>query len=126
MLLAMGWGNERIAGCILDPRTGKPISVPTLKRYFRAELKVREVARDQLTARRLMMAHDAAESGNVGAMRLLDQLIAKNDSAVADAMLGDRSHATKPEKPGKKELSAEKAASAEQRLRDEAKRARKH
>lgn len=128
MLLAMGWNNERIAGCILDPRTGKSISVPTLKRHFRAELKVRDVARDQLTARRLMLAAKAAEEGNVGAMRLWDQLIQKNDQALADAILGDRPKPKpKPEeKAGKKELSAQAAQSAEDRLREEAERARQH
>ena len=128
MLLAMGWSNDRIAGCILDPRTGKPISVPTLKRHFRAELQVREVARDQLVARQLMMAFQAAESGNVGAMRLFDQLREKNDRLLADAKLGDRPRDAKPkpEKLGKKELSAEQAQEAEDRLRLEARNARQH
>lgn len=124
MLLAMGWSNERIAGCVIDPRTGKPISVPTLQRHFRCELKVRAVARDQLLTKRLMLAMEAAESGNVGAMRLLDQLIAKNDAALADAMLGDRKPV--PERQGKKELSVEAARDAEGSLKAEAARARKH
>ncbi|MDD9733117.1 hypothetical protein PVW46_24720 [Mameliella sp. AT18] len=126
MLLAMGWNNERIAGCILDPRTGKPISVPTLKRHFRSELQVREVARDQMNARRMERLWQAAEQGNVGADRLLDKLIEKNDRALADAALGDRPRQAKPEKKGKKELSAENAKSAEDRLRAEAQRARTH
>lgn len=83
LLLAMGWSNDRIAGCILDPRTGKPISVPTLKRHFRSELQIRGVARDQLTAKRMMMAMEAAEGGNVGAQRLLEQLLEKNDMMLA-------------------------------------------
>ena len=124
MLLAMGWANERIAACVIDPRTGKPISVPTLKRHFRSELQIRETARDQLTSRRLMMAYESADKGNVGAMRLLDQLIEKNDRALADARLGDRPREKAPEKPGKKELSASAAKSAEDRLREEAERAR--
>lgn len=87
MLLAAGWSNSRIAGTVLDPRTGKSISVPTLKRYFRAELSQRDHARDQLVAKQLMVAADQAFSGNVGAMRLLDQLIAKNDQKLAAAKM---------------------------------------
>lgn len=121
MLLALGWTNERIAGCILDPRTGKPISVPTLKRHFRAELQVRDVARDQLNARRMMTAMQAAESGNVGAMRLLDQLIEKNDLMRAEDRLkncGKSAADPKPEKLGKKQLGAQAAEAAEDRLED--------
>lgn len=121
MLLALGWTNERIAGCILDPRTGKPISIPTLKRYFRSELQVRDVARDQLNAHRVMLAMQAAEAGNVGAMRLLDQLIDKNDLMRAEDRLKDCGKAvenTKPEKVGKKQLNAQAADEAEGRLED--------
>lgn len=119
MLLAMGWSNERIAGCVLDPRTGKPISVPTLKRHFRAELKVREMARDQLTARRLMQTFEQADNGNVGAQRLFDQMVAKNDLMGVEARLKDRDHAAADEKPpkvGKKQISAQAAEDAEDRL----------
>ncbi|MDF0598978.1 resolvase [Psychromarinibacter halotolerans] len=87
MLLAMGWGNERIAGCILDPRTGKSISVPTLKRYFRSELAERDRARDRLDARRMMITAEQAFGGNVGAMRLLNQMVEKNDAMNASARL---------------------------------------
>lgn len=126
MLLALGWSNERIAGVIIDPRTGKSISTPTLKRYFRAELQVRDVARDQLTAKRFERLWAAAEKGNVGADRLLDKLIERNDAALADAKLGDRPKDGKAQPIGKKEMSVEKARSAEDRLRAEADRARKH
>ena len=63
MLLAMGWSNDRIAGVIRDPRTGKSISVPTLKRYFRSELSVRLVARDMLVAKQLELAWAKMEGG---------------------------------------------------------------
>ena len=52
ILLGLGWCNSRIAGCILDPRTGKPISEPTLKRHFRSELSERNAMADRMTARR--------------------------------------------------------------------------
>lgn len=84
MLLAMGWTNERIAGTILDPRSGKPISTPTLKRHFRSELDVRDQARDQLMAKQLMAAAGQAFSGNVGAQRFLQALIERNDMALLD------------------------------------------
>jgi len=109
MLLAMGWGNERIAGCILDPRTGLSISLSTLKRHFRTELKLRDKARDHLTAKRLMQANAAAEEGNVGAMRLLDQLIQKNDMALAAAKFAD-APGDDTEPKGKKERAQAAAA----------------
>lgn len=112
MLLAMGWTNERIAGTILDPRTGKRISVPTLKRHFRSELVQRDQARDQLEAKQLMVAAGEAFSGNVGAMRLLTQLIEKNDQRVAARKFvpnPDEKPAGKEKPVGKKE-AAQRAA----------------
>lgn len=75
MMLAVGWTNTRIASVIRDPRTGKPISVPTLKRYFRAELNQRDVATDQMTLRRLERIWAQAEKGNIGAERLFHQVL---------------------------------------------------
>lgn len=117
MLLAAGWSNTRIAGTVLDPRTGKSISVPTLKRYFRAELSQRDHARDQLVAKQLMVAADQAFGGNVGAMRLLDQLIAKNDQKLAASKMTQPAESAddrEDEKPssryvGKGEMSRRKA-----------------
>jgi hypothetical protein len=110
MLLAMGWSNSRIAGCILDPRTGKPISEPTLKRHFRSELQLRDVARDQLTAKRLMQVVEATDAGNVGAMRLLGQLIEKNDMMLAASQIRKAQDSTgNKRKLGKKE-QAQRAA----------------
>lgn len=115
MLLAMGWNNDRIASAILDPRTGKAISAPTLKRYFRSELQVRTQARDMLFARQLTVALEKAFEGNVGAMRLLDKLIEKNDAVLADGRLkGDKTSApeAKPQKLGKKEAEMQSAQKA--------------
>lgn len=117
MLLAAGWSNARIAGTVLDPRTGKSISVPTLKRYFRAELSQRDHARDQLVAKQLMVAANQAFGGNVGAMRLLDQLIAKNDQKLAASKMTQPAEGEddrEDEKPssryvGKGEMSRRKA-----------------
>lgn len=111
MLLAMGWGNDRIAGCILDPRTGKSISVPTLKKHFRSELQLRAVARDQMTAKRLMQVINASDTGNVGAMRLLGQLIEKNDMMQAASRIHKAQEGAKaPKNMGKKDRALRDAA----------------
>lgn len=131
MLLAMGWSNDRIAACIRDPRTGRSISVPTLKRHFRAELQLREVARDQLTARRLMATAELAFAGNVGAQRYLGQLIEQNDLMLAEMRARRKAAEVKPaEKPGKKEIAERQAEAAEEAMRariaQEARSARRH
>lgn len=97
MLLAFGWSNERIAAAL-------HISQPTLRRYYFSELKARDIQRDRLDLKRYMQVFAAAEQGNVGAMRLLDQLIAKSDLALTTGRLGEaqRKAAAKPETPGKK------------------------
>lgn len=79
MLLALGWSNSRIADCIIDPRTGLKISEPTLKRYFRSELKARSIARDQLEAWRFMKTKSLADEGNMSALKELNKMIEKND-----------------------------------------------
>lgn len=79
MLQAAGWSNERIAACILDPRTGKAVSVKTLKRYFSPELEGKFTARDRLVARRLLRLWEAAEGGSVAAEKLFGQLLQEND-----------------------------------------------
>ena len=133
MLLAMGWSNDRIASVIRDPRTGTPISVPTLKRHFRSELKLRMVARDQMVARQLMQSWEQADKGNVGAMRFFEMLRQKNDMMAAEEMMGqtrDRAVAAAKAKPGKKEVNQQAAldadAALEAELEREADGARRH
>lgn len=89
MLLAVGWNNERIASVL-------HMSLPTFRRLFFQELKLRDVARDMLDARRLELAVQAAGGGNVGAMRQVDRLM-----EMFDRMQAERAYA------GKKERSAE-------------------
>ncbi|WP_298494526.1 resolvase [uncultured Maritimibacter sp.] len=114
MLLAMGWSNDRIAGVIRDPRTGKSISVPTLKRYFRSELSVRLVARDMLVAKQLELAWAKMEEGNVGAMRHFQQLVEKNDLMLAAKRMADDlpEAEEKPVPVGKKEAARRAALDA--------------
>lgn len=121
MLLSLGWSNDRIASCVKDPRTGKCISVPTLKRYFRAELGHRDVARDQLTAWQIDKAFRAAEAGNVGAMRVLDKLIDKNDMMLAERSIAGKDNGKDQAdvKLGKKQTSAIAAKDADQALDDQ-------
>ena len=97
MLLALGWKNEEIAACVVDPRTGKAISLPTLKRHFRAELAERHAARLRMEARKMQVCMDSAFSGNVGAMRLFEQLVEKNDRMLIASQLpkGDQEKTTK-------------------------------
>jgi len=102
MLCALGWSQERIANAL-------HISVPTLTRYYSSTLKRRLIQRDRLDAWRIEKAIEQAASGNVGAMRLLDQLIAKNDQMIGAARFaGDQvdqasEDDAKPEPVGKKE-----------------------
>jgi hypothetical protein len=115
MLLGLGWSNSRIASCIVDPRTGNAISEPTLKRYFRSELGERNKMRDRLEARRFERTWAAAEAGNIGAERLLMQMLEKNDLMGASRRLDDAQSGRDAEKPdretklGKKEAARQAA-----------------
>ncbi|TRD21900.1 hypothetical protein [Palleronia caenipelagi] len=93
------------------------------------------MARDQLRARQLQQAYQAAEGGNVGAMRFFDQLVEKNDLMLAEARVDRAANkqsepAPKPERLGKKEMDKKAAQAAEQRLLEqiqgEADAARRH
>lgn len=104
-LLALGWSNERISNAI-------HCSVPTLKRYYFSELKARDIQRDRLDAWRFEKVIEQAEGGNVGALRLLNQMIEKNDLMLSAAQLREAQ-----EKPGRKKPLGKK----EQALRDASK-----
>ena len=72
MLVGLGWSNERIAGVML-------ITLPTLRKHYFSELKIRAVARDRLDARLAMKLWEQVEDGNVGAMREFRKLQEHND-----------------------------------------------
>lgn len=123
MLLAAGWSNDRIAECTLDPRTGKSISVKTLKRYFSPELATRFTARDRLTARRMMRLWAQAETGSVAAEKLFGQLLEENDRAVAERKFGGKPEADEEDpapapaqKVGKKVMDEQQALDADAAL----------
>ena len=101
MLLALGWGNDRIAGALR-------ITLPTFRRHYFSELKFRDVARDRLDMRRAELLWREVEAGNVGAMKAFDRFLEKSD-----LMNFGRTGAAPPQKPapkapmlGKKEAAA--------------------
>lgn len=109
MLLALGWSNERIANAC-------DISVPTLRKHYFSVLKQRNGQRDRLDARRFEQAFEAAQSGNVGAMRLLEQMITKSDLMLQTRRFEGESTAEEPSTAksvkGKKERRQEEAKDA--------------
>jgi len=106
MLLALGWGNQRIANAL-------DVSLATLKRYFRADLKIRDVMRDRLVARQFEIALEQANAGNMTALKLLDQMMDKNDRMYAERRLERAQTDDDPkEKLGKKQRAAMEAEEA--------------
>lgn len=65
--------------------------------------------RDRLDAWRFEQALEQAKAGNVGAQRLLDQLIEKNDRKLQAARMRDFQEKPKQEKLGKKEMERRQA-----------------
>lgn len=105
VLLAMGWSNERISAAL-------HCSQPTLRTYYFSELKARAVQRDRLDAHRFMLAMEQSNKGNVGAMRLMNQLIEKNDLVLATGRLADaqKQTARKMQEPEGKKAQEKLAA----------------
>lgn len=108
MLLAMGWSHDRVANAI-------DCSLATLKRYFRAELKVRDQMRDRFDAERFMVVAERALDGVVGAQRLLIELIDRNDRMEAERSMATERKAKEPAM-GKKQIDAAKARDADAEL----------
>jgi AcrR family transcriptional regulator len=108
LLLALGWGNQRIAN-------GVGISPATLKRYFRAELKVRDAMRDRLEARRFEIAMEQANAGNVTALKELGNMIERNDRMEIERAMGSkpRSEEQPAERSGKKVIDEQRAMDAD-------------
>lgn len=100
MLLALGWGNERIAGALR-------ITLPTFRRHYFSELKFRDVARDRLDMRRVELLWAEVEKGNVAAMKALDRFLEKSD-----LMLFGRSGSAPAKTPAKAAKLGKKEAAA--------------
>jgi len=82
MLVAWGWGNERIANSM-------GITLPTLrKHYFSLIKRLRENARDRLDAAYGMRVWAQVQEGNVGAMRLWLTIMDRNDRMDAERAMG--------------------------------------
>ncbi len=110
LLLAMGWGNPRIADAL-------EVSLPTLHKYFKTEIAERDKMRDRLDARRLELAMEEANLGNISALRELGRLIERNDRMEAERTMGEQ-----PKKPvpvGKKDLDRQLAKDADAHLAEE-------
>jgi hypothetical protein len=109
LLLALGWSNERVANAI-------GASLASLKRYFRAELKVRGAMRDRLDARRLELAMEMANDRNVAALKELGKMIERSDMARLNDRFsrrhraGDDGEAPDPKPPLGKRAAALEAA----------------
>ncbi|MGB1215409.1 MAG: hypothetical protein ACPG4X_18715, partial [Pikeienuella sp.] len=96
MLLALEWEQQRIANAL-------DISLACLKKYFKAELKVRDEMRDRLDANRMAKLMAQANDGNVSALKALDQILEKQDQAKIAAALRRSQGAVKAQPKGKKE-----------------------
>lgn len=108
MLLALGWSNERIANAI-------HCSVPTLRKHYFSELKRRDMQRDRFDAWRLEKVMEQAEAGNVGAQRLLNQMVEKNDMMLAAARMRDAGGDDDEARLGKKERARREAQALAER-----------
>lgn len=98
MGLALGWSNERLASAL-------SITVPTLRKAYRRELKARDEQRDRLDAAYAMHLWNEVQAGNVGAMRLWAGYVERNDAMLYGQVKHPRDPGGKPKEPplGKKE-----------------------
>ena len=106
MLLALGWANQLVADAI-------QVSLPTLKRHFRVALADRDKMRVRMEAARIYAVAEKALAGDVGAGRLFQQLLDRNDRNMAEMRLAERGG---KDQRGKKDISRDLALSAETAL----------
>ncbi len=119
MLLALGWTNPRIA-------TALGITLPTLHKYYFYELRQQAVARDRLELRRIEIAWDLAEAGNVGALKEFGKLLERNDRMEAERSMSAKdekpNNKSPAERPGKKVVDEQAARDADADLMAELER----
>lgn len=94
MLLAFGWSNERVARAV-------GVTVPTLRKHYFAELKVRDEARDRMDATIADRLWTEAMGGNVGAIKEFRKLVERNDLMVAGRAYTGQPETPRPAKPPK-------------------------
>lgn len=108
MLVALGWGNERIANSL-------DITLPTFrKHYFSLVKRLRETARDRLDATYSMHVWKQVQEGNVGAMRLWADFLQRNDRMGMERAVAAETEQQGPAAPiGKKATDAQRALDAD-------------
>ncbi|WP_430261926.1 hypothetical protein [Neorhizobium sp. DAR64862/K0K3] len=109
MLLALGWTNPRIASAL-------GVTLPTLHKYYFYELRSREVARDRMELRRIELAWELSEKGNVGALKEFGKLMERSDRMEIEREMATTPKDTKPaptERVGKKILTERQAIDAD-------------
>lgn len=105
LLLALGWSNTRIAAAL-------EVSLPTLHRYFKLELRERDAMRDRLDARRFEIAMEQAGSGNIAALKELGRMIEQSDLTMLGGEAKKKEAEKKPETLGKKAMADATAPTA--------------
>lgn len=108
MLVALGWSNPRIASAL-------GVTLPTLRKYYFYELRQREQARDRMELRRIELAWELAEKGNVGALKEFGKLVERNDRMEAEREMGStpKSEPAAPPRVGKKVIDEQRALDAD-------------
>jgi hypothetical protein len=105
MLLALGWGNERIASAL-------NVTPPTLRKHYFFELRFRDTARDRLDAKLATTFWAQFVGGKTGAGREFVRLLERNDLALGRRSMPAEAAvpgSAKAEKLGKKELLHQEA-----------------
>lgn len=109
MLVALGWSNPRIAAAL-------GVTLPTLHKHYFYELRQRDVARDRLVVRRMELAWELSEKGNVGAFKEFGKLMEQNDRMEIERELGKQDPEQQPAAAaprGKKLTDEQKALEAD-------------
>lgn len=123
MLVALGWASSRICAVL-------GITLPTLHKHYFYEIRQREGARDKLETRRLELAWELAEKGNVGALREFGKLLDKSDRMEIERELASERKRDEPkaapEKLGKKVADERRAIDADADLMAELEREASH
>ena len=100
MLLALGWETERVSRAL-------GVSVPTLRKHYLRELRIRDDARARLDARLAMLLWEQCGAGNVAAMKEFRRMLEQSDVESADRqMIGGRPLAAEPRTPAGKKVQA--------------------
>lgn len=109
MLTALGWSNPRIA-------TAMGVTLPTLHKYYFYELRQRDVARDRLDMRRLELAWELSEKGNVGAFKEFGKMMERNDRMEIERAMGatpETKDEPSKQRVGKKVMDEQRAIDAD-------------